>query len=766
MSLTGSNEADVYAYLKSLEDGALVEKSGAPYWSGGSTIGGPSFIDYNRTRRAPNLPDLVQALRGIVFSCSQLNQNAVARQPLRLYVGTGNGQHKPKSLKLKSISRDEDRRLRSAPWLNAFVKSADSIDEIVEHPLLSALEWVNPDFNKNKLIRHSVMMLDNVGAAYWWMEPAARQAGRFGSIDGIWPLLAQYVRPVRAGDNDGGLIDYYQYGTETYQPDNLVRMQRVSPVDPYGAGYGPTQAAFAYVGLADQFVGLQENMMTQGARMSLLLSNKDPNEPVGKPEREKFIREVGYGWARGNTGGIAWIDGAIDATPVTFPPSDLAALKITEAAMEEVARCFGVPLSLLRDSEGNRAVADAGHYQHALLAVDPLCEIIATAFTDWMRSQAKTIERALKARGVKVDLQWERLFWAFDSPVTADREAQMKVLVSGMQEGVWCPDEVRTEFGFEPATEWNGKEPFILNTKSQPSVAEEQRQTTNARADLLASQPKPALPGQQGDNGKDDETKPPAKKPPKKKAIGTDEAVRGVPSTKAILRRALKRRGLTTIAGLEPKQRMELLHELRLVGCEWMRRTAEDSLAEITGDTETKGLAGDAADAAKRFFGKAKKFTRNLIFAGVLALGGPKAADAQDMPAIIQQVAIQHGFLNDFMQEVLTEAKALEPWRAEMYGSSVWGAAQNVKRARAGANGLPYERRVHLGSDEPCVDCKEEVKKGWVDVGTLREITDSECRVNCHCRFLFGNDKNADENFDIDPWNMPIPDDYFHPGKG
>ncbi len=758
-----TNQADIYAWLKAAEDGALadsvVEKSGAPYWNGSTTQGGPSYVDYNRTRRSPGLSDLVQALKGISWSCSQLNQNAVARQPLRLYLASGDGHNKPKHIKTVKANREQDRRLRSTAWLDAIVKSAENIDEVVEHPLLKALEWCNPDFNKNELIRFSVMSLDTVGTAFWWMQPPEGRSGRFGAIDGIWPLLAQFMRPVRTND-DGGIIDYYQYGTETYKPTNLVRMRRISAVDSYGAGYSPMQAAFAYVGLADQFVSLQENLMTQGARMSLLLSNKDPNEPVGPAERQKFLREIGYGWSRGNTGGIAWIDGAIDATPVTFPPSDLAALKITEAAMEEIARCFGVPLSLLRDSEGNRAVADAGHYQHALLAVDPLCQIIASAFTDWMRAQSKEIEKELKARGHKVELNWDRLFFAFDSPVVQDREAQAKIFVSLLQEGVISPDEVRTEFGYEPATDWNGKEPFISTTKAQPSVAEEQRQTTNARADLVASQPKPAPPGQQeSDNAADDEKpdkkpKPTDTKPPKKKAIGTDEAPRGVPSTKAILRRALKRRGLTTIARLEPKQRMELLHELRLVGCEWLKREAEVSLAEITGDTTSKGLAGNAADAANRFFGRAKKFTRNLIFAGVLALGGPKAADAQDMPAIVQQVAIQHGFLDAFQQEVLTEAKMLEPWRAEMYGASVWGAAQQVKRRRAEAMGLPYERRVHSGSDVPCETCLEEIAKGWADTGTLRDIGDSECLTRCHCRLTYSNDKEADENFDLNPWNM------------
>jgi hypothetical protein len=672
--------------------------------------------------------------------------NAVARQPLRLYVSTGDGQHKPKSLKLKSVDRLRNRELRSTPWVDAICKSADNIDEVVEHPLLKALEWCNPDFNKNKLIRHSVMMLDGVGSAYWWMEPAARHAGRFGSIDGIWPLLAQYVRPVRAGDNDGGLIDYYQYGTETYLPENLVRMQRVSPVDPYGAGYGPTQAAFAYVGLADQFVSLQENLMTQGARMSLLLSNKDPAEPVGKSEREKFIREVGYGWARGNTGGIAWVDGAIDATPITFPPSDLAALKITDAAMEEIARCFGIPMSLLRDSEGNRAVADAGHYQHALLAVDPLCEIIATAFTDWMRAQGQTIERALKARGVRLDLNWDRMFWAFDSPVTQDREVQMKVFVAGLQEGVFCPDEVRTEFGYEPATDWNGKEPFILSTKSQPSVAEEQRATTNARADLIASQPKPTMgpdgkplpPGQQEDReppAEDeipDDDQPTDKKPPKKKAIGVT-VPRGVPSTQAILRRALKRRGLSSVDGLDAKQRMEVLHELRVVARAWLRKQAELTLAEMTGEPETKGLAGKAKEAAKRFFKRSGKFLRNAFVAAALAVFGPGELSEAETLAIDRAHVVQVEYLDKWFKEVVAETATLDPGRASLYGGSVWPAAQNLKLIRAKELGHGYGRRTHHGDDRPCGPCSDSLALGWVPIEQLPPLGNCDGGPNCHC---------------------------------
>src|SRR4051812_47034138 len=67
---------------------ALTSKS-APGGSYGAGYGGGSwFSDSFRTRRAPSPSELVDAYKSLVFACVNLNANAVARTPLRLFATT------------------------------------------------------------------------------------------------------------------------------------------------------------------------------------------------------------------------------------------------------------------------------------------------------------------------------------------------------------------------------------------------------------------------------------------------------------------------------------------------------------------------------------------------------------------------------------------------------------------------------------------------------------------------------------------------------
>jgi phage portal protein BeeE len=441
-------------------DGTLVEtKTGPAGWTGVSWSAGPMFVDWNRTRRAPAPPELVEALKQVVFACATLNANAVARTPLRLYATTRHGQHRPKCL-TKAVGRRAEQRLRATPQNARWTKAADRIDEVLEHPLLQAINDVNPDWDHNALIRFSVFCLDVIGRAYWWMEPGPR-----GATINVWPLLAQYVLPIR--DPVSSLVSSYQYFDHAYEPNELVRIRHTSLRDPYALGLAPAEAAFAYVGLADQFVSLQENLLTQGARPSLIVSNKDPAEPLGKEERARFQRDINSSLARGGTG-LAWVvDGAVDVKTLTFPPADLAALQISENAVQRIANCFGVPLSLLKTEDVNLANAEAGHRQHAELAVDPRCALIASALTKWTRVEGMRLERSLKAHGHDVRLGWDRMFWAFDNPVKEDQERTARIHDVYIKDGVLTINEVRTELGYEHV-DW-GAEPWLSGSLSQPS---------------------------------------------------------------------------------------------------------------------------------------------------------------------------------------------------------------------------------------------------------------------------------------------------------
>lgn len=215
-----------------------------------------------------------------------------------------------------------------------------------------------------------------------------------------------------------------------------------------------------------------------------------------------------------------------------------------------------------------------------------------------------------------------------------------------------------------------------------------------------------------------------------------------VPSADAILARALDSLGLAdayhagTLTGRQP---LDVLHAVRLEGRRWLRAAAEALLEEVAPD-EAKALFGGVRAKVGAFFGRAKKYVRELFAAGVLAIAGPDPGVLGDpvvQTALAEQVRIQDEYLDRFEKEVVKEAKPLDGTfvaRAEMYGASTWGAVQDTMIQSAVATGRFKEcRRVHVGEDVPCDACAYEQSRGWIPLSELLPIGQTPCRCNCHC---------------------------------
>lgn len=766
------------------------------YWQGTGVLAGPYFTDSDRTRRAPAPTELVEAFRSIAYACARINFQAMGRVPLRLYRTTLSGTHRPKGLRdpsylpLAPVSPGEQRRLKSLGGLARYTKGVDAIQEVVEHPLLEAVTGVNPDWDHITLIQYTSACLDILGRAHWWMEPSGPLP-----VAQVWPLLPQYVLPIRG--QEYATVDHFQYGQMTLPVKEVLSVNMIAMRDPYVLGVGSAEAAFPHLSVFDLLVSYQRNTFEQGAKPSMIVSSKDSAEPMGPAERERFQRDINAQLVRGGQG-FAWVvDGAIDVKPVSFNLADVGAMGISGEALQRTANCFGVPLSLLKTEDVNLANAEAGHRQHAELTVDPRCAMLASALTKWTRAAGRRTEKAFRAAGRNVELNWDQLLWAFDNPVKEDQERTAKVHDMYLKAGALTINEVRNDLGRE-SVPW-GDEPWLTGTLQQPSTGAEQRQLANERADRLASQPPPALPGQDQDGDESDESdesdeadeadddrpgdkpKPepkaeadkdspdrpakPRKPKPGKKALDGAEPLRPVPSAAAILRVALRRRGWAdryAAGALTLDERLNLLEDLRRLGRAYLRREAERARAEL--DRQAAGLkgmqpgagalearrdkilTGGAAEAARNFFGRTKRFIRNLMMAGALALGGPAPLSDAEARAIDRAHAVQVDYLRDFERDVLAgDGMALDPARASSYGASVWGAAHQARHVKAAEHPGTFGRRIHRALDAPCVTCAVEQARGWLPAEQVLPIGSAECRGNCHCHILYS------DNLDDEP---------------
>lgn len=254
-----------------------------------------------------------------------------------------------------------------------------------------------------------------------------------------------------------------------------------------------------------------------------------------------------------------------------------------------------------------------------------------------------------------------------------------------------------------------------------------------------------------------------------------------VPSATAIVSDAARRLGIDWRT-CGDRDAIRLLHEVRLVARAWLRREGERLAAVLYPDQVSKGLFGKAKEAVDRTFDRARKFIRNAIVAGWLAITGPSDVPAQiEVPIAAAPVAPtppsgsappaaaappqppgttpnhaaaeslrrsideQLAYLDRFRREVLDGETAFQPARLEQYGASTWGAAQDAAGAAASVRRFREGRREHLGADQPCGGCAFQVKRGWVPIQTIPSIGSQACRQSCHCIIVYRDDETGDE---------------------
>lgn len=133
------------------------------------------------------------------------------------------------------------------------------------------------------------------------------------------------------------------------------------------------------------------------------------------------------------------------------------------------------------------------------------------------------------------------------------------------------------------------------------------------------------------------------------------------------------------------------------------------------------------------------------LAAAALAFGGLKNASPSNLEIAENFADQQMRFFENFAAAVFSGALILNgifAARSGMYGSAVYSSFENARRERERQRGMNEERRI-LGAADHCPICLSENAKGWVAIGTLRAIGDSECRSRCRCWFSYRKTENS-----------------------
>src|SRR6516165_7549888 len=165
-----------------------------------------SYYDAFQRNREPNSNELLAELKGTAWTCATINASICAAYPPKLYVATFSSTQPVPKCPTRPLDVKTEMRLRLSSAVPATVTKAARIEEVLDHPLLTLLQQVNPTHNAFDLWELTTLYLEVVGSAYWYLalDPL------LGIPTEIWPLPAQNVTP-RRNPNSTSLIDYYEY---------------------------------------------------------------------------------------------------------------------------------------------------------------------------------------------------------------------------------------------------------------------------------------------------------------------------------------------------------------------------------------------------------------------------------------------------------------------------------------------------------------------------------------------------------------------------
>jgi HK97 family phage portal protein len=410
---------------------------------------GRTFIDAYRHHREPTPLELLGQLKNTAWTCASINAAVCASFPPRLYVTTQRAQPAPRCL-TRAVAPHLHNQLRRRTELAARLKSVDHIEEVVEHPLLTLLQQVNPAHNGFDLWELTQVYLEVHGCAYWYLDLDPM----LHIPQGIWILPAHQVSPRRMPDS-ANLVDYYEYRSggaiQHLKPDAIIHFRFPDPREPYTSGLSPLRACFEQAALTSEYAAMKRAIYDNTGLPSAIVS---PDQILTADERDRLEKQWDEKFRRGGSGKVLVSESGLKVDILAHSMGDLAALADLKATKEDIANAFHVPLPFLT-GDTNLANMQAADHLHKSLAILPRLR----------RRDQKLNEQLLPLYDSS-----GRLFLLSDDPTPTLQEFQIRLQESDLKYGVRTVNELRSERGLPPVP-W-GDEPFAAGGSGSGGVGE------------------------------------------------------------------------------------------------------------------------------------------------------------------------------------------------------------------------------------------------------------------------------------------------------
>lgn len=383
-------------------------------------------VDYFRKQRGPDEWDLINTYKRYAYAFANINANACARVPIKLFVKTKQGD-KQTRLRTKTVNKGLLEHLEIA-YSGHFTKSLKQVEEVVEHPVLDLLDNANdsPYLNGNSLRVLTHLFQEIVGRSYQYIESHPI----LGIPLNIFLLEPQYTHPKR-NTGSKNLVDYYEYKggnvDEKYSPSDVIPYLVPNLTSPFIDGLSPHMASWEADVLINKLMSTELGMLQNQARPDSIVSPTKDNM-FGAEEALRFERKLNSQFGTGKGGGIYVAEEPIEWNPLNWPPKDLGSLELAGRAKAEIASAFDVPEALIDSKNINKETLQAALQEHALIAVSPRLIRDAAVKNDQLLNRYDDTGR---------------LFLAYDNPVPEDKTLFLQETVQLVMNGIMTPNEGR-----------------------------------------------------------------------------------------------------------------------------------------------------------------------------------------------------------------------------------------------------------------------------------------------------------------------------------
>ena len=434
------------------------------------------------------LSGVTQGYMSWSYACANINANGVAMVPLRLYARKS--KTKKSAWGTKKIpylqKRYMEGRLPNKPSALVQTKSAEFDHEWEEvsgeHPALKLLHTVNQFSQGYNFFQLLVLNLQLTGNAYWM--PVLQRGTNLPIA--LWPLMPQYVR-IQPGILPGEpWIKGYTYGVMNYTPvefaaDEVIQFKMPNPADShYGRGVIESLWQVISLNLANHSTDLA--FVSNMNRPDFMVSIPDAKNSDLLKRMQSTIEKVLRGPA--NAGKFLAIGGDAKVTPLNFQPKDMMG---REEVVEEICAGYGVPVSMVKANDPNKASAQ-------------------TAVDQWLastiQSYCRLVEAQLNHNYLPLWPDSEEMLFAFDNPVARDDAAARTAIAKEVEVGIRTPNEARKEM--ELPLMAGGDDLYILTRQgvmpldlvrqqAESSIAQNESQANqaNAQAEAALNPPEP-----------------------------------------------------------------------------------------------------------------------------------------------------------------------------------------------------------------------------------------------------------------------------------